>query len=100
MQGGAGTAMDGMPGATSKDVHQGLGHPGQGMTSTEMRHDGQHGAKKQGMGLTGFGQSELKATDEREDPRQRALDKDIERKDFKPSGMMEGTAMDQPKDSA
>lgn len=27
-------------GATSADVHTGLGHPGQGQTSNELRHDG------------------------------------------------------------
>ena len=43
--GGAGENV--MPGATSADVHQGIGHPGQGMTSQEM-----HGGKrtKQGKG--------------------------------------------------
>lgn len=41
-------------GATSKDVHTGLGHPGQGMTSTEERHDGMHGRKKQGLGTAGL----------------------------------------------
>jgi len=42
------------PGATSADVHTGLGHPGQGETSTELRHDGSHGRKKQGSGLAGL----------------------------------------------
>lgn len=44
-----------LPGATSADVHQGLGHPGQGQTSTEIRHDGQHGRKKQRSGPEGSG---------------------------------------------
>jgi hypothetical protein len=68
-----------MPGATSGDVHTGigkrafthcmsrcptdaaLGHPGQGQTSNELRKDGEHTSKKQsgttmqegGSGLTG-----------------------------------------------
>ena len=33
------SAMD-MPGATSASVHTGLGHPGQGQTSSELRHGG------------------------------------------------------------
>ncbi|EXJ80964.1 hypothetical protein A1O3_07252 [Capronia epimyces CBS 606.96] len=44
-----------LPGATSADVHQGLGHPGQGQTSTEIRHEGQHTRKKQTSGLEGVG---------------------------------------------
>jgi hypothetical protein len=36
-------------GATSRDVHTGLGHPGQGQTSNELRHSD----KKVGTGLAG-----------------------------------------------
>jgi hypothetical protein len=43
------------PGSTSKDVHTGLGHPGQGQTSTELRNEGQHTSKKVGAGLEGAG---------------------------------------------
>lgn len=43
------------PGATSGDVHTGLGHPGQGQTSSELRHEGQHTSKKVGSGLEGAG---------------------------------------------
>ena len=43
------------PGATSKDVHDGLGHPGSGQTSTELRNEGQHTSKKVGSGLAGVG---------------------------------------------
>lgn len=39
-----------LPGATSKDVHTGLGHPGQGQTSRELRHD----SKPIGAGSTGL----------------------------------------------
>lgn len=38
-----------MPGATSADVHTGIGHPGQGQTSKELRGDG----KKQRLGQVG-----------------------------------------------
>lgn len=48
-------ASDSIPGATSADVSTGLGHPGQGQTSTEIRHDGAHGRKKQTHGLEGVG---------------------------------------------
>ncbi|KAL3452258.1 hypothetical protein BJX65DRAFT_175655 [Aspergillus insuetus] len=47
------TAEQTLMGATSKDVHKGLGHPGSGQTSTEMRHDGQHTRKNPGHGLEG-----------------------------------------------
>ncbi|KAI5787283.1 hypothetical protein EDC01DRAFT_631652 [Geopyxis carbonaria] len=67
-----------MPGATSADLHTGLGHPGQGMTSNEIRHDGQKKRKNQGTGLTRFGKnSDLNAADGRIDESQRALDKDV-----------------------
>ncbi|KIW55894.1 hypothetical protein PV05_04602 [Exophiala xenobiotica] len=44
-----------MPGATSADVHTGLGHPGQGQTSTEIRHEGHHTRKKWTSGPEGAG---------------------------------------------
>ncbi|OQU95379.1 hypothetical protein CLAIMM_01598 isoform 2 [Cladophialophora immunda] len=44
-----------LPGATSADVHQGLGHPGQGQTSTELRHEGHHTASKATSGPEGAG---------------------------------------------
>lgn len=50
---GTASAADTLGGATSADVHTGLGHPGQGQTSTELRHEGQHTASKQGTGLVG-----------------------------------------------
>ncbi|PBK68233.1 hypothetical protein ARMSODRAFT_1085535 [Armillaria solidipes] len=40
-----------LPGVTSKDVHQSTGKPGSGMSSKELRHDGQPGRKKEGLGL-------------------------------------------------
>lgn len=47
--GDSGTGALDMPGATSGDVHTGLGHPGSGQTSNEVRH---HGG---GAGLEGVG---------------------------------------------
>lgn len=46
-----------LTGADSRSVHTGLGHPGQGQTSTEIRHDGQHHRKRAGAGLEGVGSS-------------------------------------------
>ncbi|KIY00640.1 uncharacterized protein Z520_03303 [Fonsecaea multimorphosa CBS 102226] len=46
-----------LPGATSADVHTGLGHPGQGQTSTEIRHEGHHTRKKHTSGPEGAGAS-------------------------------------------
>lgn len=48
-------ASDTLVGATSADVHDGLGHSGQGMTSKELRHDGQPGRKRHGQGTDQFG---------------------------------------------
>ncbi|KXL42317.1 hypothetical protein M433DRAFT_27087 [Acidomyces richmondensis BFW] len=68
------------PGATSSDVHTGLGHPGHGQTSTELRHDGQHTRKKVGSGGTdGLQHGAQGKTVDPQDPKfasQRALDKD------------------------
>ena len=44
-------------GADSRDVHRGLGHPGSGQTSAEIRHDGEHHRKRAGAGLEGVGSS-------------------------------------------
>ncbi|KAH7009996.1 hypothetical protein EDB80DRAFT_416788 [Ilyonectria destructans] len=53
MQNGT-SATQTLPGATSADVHQGYGHPGEGMTSKEL-----HGGKRKhaGAGLEGVGAS-------------------------------------------
>ena len=37
-------------------MHTGLGHPGQGQTSTEIRHEGKHTAKRERAGLDGQAQ--------------------------------------------
>jgi len=79
-------ASDTLTGATSSDVHTGYGHPGQGQTSAELRHDGQRGGVKQGTGLigkastmeTGGVENSLESIDQK-DPafaNQRALDKE------------------------
>ncbi len=44
-------------GAHSRDVHNGLGHPGAGQTGTVIRHDGKHHHKRSGDGLEGVGSS-------------------------------------------
>lgn len=49
------TAESTLRGATSKDVHRGLGHPGVGQTNNEIRHNGEHGRKHQANGLEGVG---------------------------------------------
>jgi hypothetical protein len=50
------TATSTFPGATSHDVHRGLGVPAQGMSSKELRHDGQPGRKHHGQGPEQFGE--------------------------------------------
>ncbi|EKG12645.1 hypothetical protein MPH_10234 [Macrophomina phaseolina MS6] len=79
------SATDSLGGTTSADVHTGLGHPGEGQTSVEQRHDGQHGRKKQGTGLVGVGANTIGVNGRDEvnphDPgfaSQRALDKDVQ----------------------
>ncbi|KAK0622181.1 hypothetical protein DIS24_g11323 [Lasiodiplodia hormozganensis] len=78
------SASDTLLGATSADVHTGLGHPGQGQTSTELRHDGSHGRAKQGTGLVGVGAETVMNKGDAVDAKdpgfssQRALDKDVE----------------------
>ena len=73
-------ASDTLGGATSGDVHKGMGHPGQGMTSSELRHDGQHTGAKGKHGLVGVGSSEAPSSnmlaDGRTQPNVRAIDKE------------------------
>jgi len=69
-----------IPGATSADVHTGLGHPGQGQTSQELHHDGLKSNKKAGAGITGVasGAQSYDTVDKR-DPNhadQRVIDKE------------------------
>lgn len=60
------SAQDTIGGATSADVHTGLGHPGSGQTSNELRGDG----RKDRNGLTGVG------ADQTDSFRERGLDID------------------------
>lgn len=73
-------AEDTIGGATSGDVHTGLGHPGSGQTSAEMRNDGEKGRKNPGKSLEGVGATtEGFKTVDASDPDMkhlRALDKD------------------------
>lgn len=46
-----------MPGATSGDVHTGIGHPGSGQTSSEIRHEGKPKRERDATGLEGTGAS-------------------------------------------
>lgn len=60
-------------------MHAGLGHPGSGQTSKELRHDGQSGRKNPGGSLEGVGATARQDTINAHDPAfagQRALDKD------------------------
>ncbi|KAF9241147.1 hypothetical protein BU15DRAFT_45327 [Melanogaster broomeanus] len=50
------TALSSSPGATSHDVYKGMGMPAQGMSSKELRHDGQPGRKRHGQGIEQFGE--------------------------------------------
>lgn len=73
------TASSTLGGATSGDVHTGLGHPGQGQTSTELRHDGKHTSTKTGGGLAGVGASvgsSNQMVDTDTQPKERAVDKE------------------------
>ncbi|KAJ7180101.1 hypothetical protein C8R43DRAFT_871273 [Mycena crocata] len=49
--------FDELPGATSKDVSESAGKPGTGMSSKELRHNGQQGRKREKLGDDRFGTS-------------------------------------------
>lgn len=51
------TASSTLGGATSGDVHKGMGKPAVGQTSAELRHEGDPHRKHHGSGLTGVGAS-------------------------------------------
>ena len=73
------TASSTLTGATSGDVHTGLGHPGSGQTSSELRHDGEHTSTKHGGGLAGVGASvgsSNQMVDTDTQPKERALEKE------------------------
>lgn len=65
-----------LTGATSQDVHAGMGKPLQGQTSVEQRHDGEHGRKNNASGLEGVGAHREDRTGERKFPQQRGLEKE------------------------
>ncbi|OCK82029.1 hypothetical protein K432DRAFT_325079 [Lepidopterella palustris CBS 459.81] len=76
------SASSTLQGANSADVHTGLGHPGQGQTSQELRHDGSKGGAKQTHGLAGVGatvgnKGEVVKGRDPEFAGQRALDEDV-----------------------
>jgi hypothetical protein len=75
-----GNDQNDLGGATSADVHTGLGHPGSGQLNNEIRHDGKHTAKRERNGLVGVGASGAPSMNNPVDPHdpfhanQRALD--------------------------
>lgn len=71
-EGVATDALSTLPGATSKDVHTGLGHPGQGQTSRELHHD----SKPKGAGSTGLNEGGSGAGDEDLNPEFRNLQRE------------------------
>lgn len=82
-------AADTITGATSSDVHTGLGHPGAGQSSAEIRHDGQSHRKNAGMSLEGTGATASQSGINAHDPafaHQRALNKDNARVDGSDAG--------------
>ena len=84
------TASSTLGGATSGDVHTGLGHPGQGQTSNELRHDSK---KDGGGGLAGVGASvgsSNQMVDTDTQPKERAIDKE--------EGTLAGTRGDKGED--
>lgn len=94
--------MDGMPGATSADVYQGKGHPGNGMTSREHRHNGQAGGKKEGTGLSRFKEGGPGGVASGKlDPGQRAMGKERAREDhtWQRTEKTEHTALDSQKET-
>ncbi|KAJ6111253.1 hypothetical protein N7486_003488 [Penicillium sp. IBT 16267x] len=69
------SAADTLMGATSQDVHTGMGKPLQGQTNIEVNHDGAHGRKKQTAGLEGVGATAPNHI-ERQFPDQRGIERD------------------------
>lgn len=67
---------DTLTGATSQDVHTGLGKPLQGQTNVELAHDGAHGRKKQTAGLEGVGATRGDHGLERQFVNQRGLERE------------------------
>jgi len=73
------SASDTLGGATSADVHTGLGKPIAGQSSSEIRHDGHSHRKNDGSSLEGTGASASQTGINERDPKfagQRALERD------------------------
>jgi hypothetical protein len=70
------TAESTLRGATSADVHTGLGKPLVGETSVETRHDGAHGRKNQRAGMEGTGASMEDRSAKGKFPDQRGYEKE------------------------
>ncbi|KAJ5124137.1 uncharacterized protein N7515_007962 [Penicillium bovifimosum] len=70
------SVSDTLHGSTSADLNRGIGKPMQGQTSTEMRHDGQHGRKNPGRSVDAYGPNALKPEMERRYPDQRAMERE------------------------
>jgi len=82
-------AADTIIGATSADVHTGLGHPGAGQSSAEIHHDGQSHRKNPGQSLEGTGATAGQSGINAHDPAfadQRALNKDNAKVDGRDAG--------------
>lgn len=65
------TAADSFPGATSADVHTGLGHPGQGQVASDSK---QHSGS---VGIRGTQASGINPVSERSNPGQRGLEREM-----------------------
>lgn len=71
------SASDTLGGTDSGAMHTGLGHPGQGQTSSELRHDGDKHRNRQRAGLEGIGATGGSGmVDERVNASQRGLERD------------------------
>ena len=57
-------ASDTLTGATSGDVHGGIGRPGAGMSSAERHHDGQAHRKRDRQGMDQYGRGEIPRDEE------------------------------------
>ncbi|KAF8895360.1 hypothetical protein BD779DRAFT_1668646 [Infundibulicybe gibba] len=57
---GAGETLGG---ATSADVHDGIGKPGSGMSSKELHHNGQPGRKRDAQGISQWGPPHTRKTE-------------------------------------
>lgn len=80
---------EGIPGATSADVHRGLGRPGAGQAGGKLHRGGAHqpqagGSRPERHGLAKHGAAQAQGESQglggagpREDPHQRALDKGV-----------------------